>query len=78
VATALVSGALANKPGNGGNAWSRISWIRGLGRLGFDIWFVEQIDDRLAHAGAAYLDEVMLEFGLGDHYSLLRTDGATV
>jgi hypothetical protein len=40
---ALVSGALANKPGYGGEAWVRTSWLRGLDRLGFDTCFVEQI-----------------------------------
>ncbi len=40
---AIVSGALANKPGNGGNAWTRLSWLVGLRRLGFDVYFVEQI-----------------------------------
>ena len=42
--TAIVSGALANKPYNGGNAWTRLSWVRGLERLGYAVYFVEQID----------------------------------
>lgn len=41
---ALVSGALANKPYNGGEAWVRTSWLRGLSRLGFETCFVEQIE----------------------------------
>jgi hypothetical protein len=40
----LVSGAIANKPMNGGEAWVRMSWVRGLRRLGFDVCLVEQID----------------------------------
>lgn len=43
MATIVVSGALANKPGNSGEAWVRMSWARGFTRLGFDVWFVEQI-----------------------------------
>ena len=39
----IVSGALANKPGNGGNAWSRMSWTRGFERLGCDFFFIEQL-----------------------------------
>src|SRR2546423_839740 len=35
MATALVSGALANKCGNGGNAWTRLQWILGLNKPGF-------------------------------------------
>ena len=41
--TIVVSGAIANKPGNSGGAWERLSWVVGLRRLGFDVWFVEQI-----------------------------------
>lgn len=40
---AFVAGALANKPGNGGEAWVRLSWVRGLQRLGWQVVFVEQI-----------------------------------
>ncbi len=40
----LVSGAVANKPLSGGEAWVRMSWVRGLRRLGFEVCFVEQID----------------------------------
>jgi hypothetical protein len=45
MATAIVSGALANKPGNDGNAWTRLSWVRGLQRLGWQVAFVEQIQN---------------------------------
>jgi hypothetical protein len=40
----LVAGALANKAGNGGEAWVRLSWAQGLMRLGFDVFFIEQIE----------------------------------
>ena len=39
----LVSGALANKPLNGGEAWVRLNWVLGLRKLGFQVYFVEQI-----------------------------------
>ena len=39
----IVSGALANKYRNGGGTWERLSWVTGLRRLGFDVYFVEQI-----------------------------------
>lgn len=42
--TILVSGAIANKPLSGGEAWVRMSWVRGLRRLGFDVCLVEQIE----------------------------------
>lgn len=41
--TLVVSGAIANKPGNGGEAWVRLSWARGFQRLGFRVVLVEQI-----------------------------------
>lgn len=44
MSTILVSGAIANKPLSGGEAWVRMSWVRGLRRLGWDVCLVEQID----------------------------------
>jgi hypothetical protein len=44
MAVAVVSGAVANKPGNAGAAWTRLSWALGLRRLGFDLLFVEELD----------------------------------
>lgn len=41
--TVMVAGALANRPYNGGGAWVRMSWVRGLQRLGFDVVFVEEL-----------------------------------
>ncbi|HEY1381198.1 MAG TPA: hypothetical protein VGF55_30640 [Gemmataceae bacterium] len=69
MAVVIVAGALANKPGNGGEAWVRLSWVRGLQRLGCDVYFVEQVasgagpdreyfravTDRFALAGRAAL-----------------------
>jgi hypothetical protein len=85
-ATILISGALANKPFNGGNAWSRLSWIRGFQALGFEVLFVEQIashdcvDDNGAPArfrdssNRAYFTAVMRQFGL-EQSSALICDG---
>lgn len=39
----VVAGAVANKPLNAGGAWSRLTILRGLLRLGVDAWFVEEI-----------------------------------
>jgi hypothetical protein len=44
MARILVSGAVANKPASGGEAWVRMSWVRGLRRLGHEVCFVEQIE----------------------------------
>src|SRR5213596_1560258 len=50
--TIVVSGALANKPRNGGEAWVRLSWAAGLKRLGFRVVFIEQIAPRTCVDGA--------------------------
>jgi hypothetical protein len=57
VTTVLVAGALANKPGNAGAAWTRISWACGLRELGFDVHLVEQVGF-LDAAGKAWFGRV--------------------
>jgi hypothetical protein len=85
--TALLSGALANKPFNGGNAWSRLSWLLGFKRLGFEVWFVEQINrdccvdacrtvtDFTNSVNVAYFKAVMKQFGLEKSSALICDDG---
>ena len=85
--TLVVSGAIANKHLNGGEAWVRLSWILGLRRLGFDVWFVEQIDEATCvdATGAPapfaqsenrrYFEQVVERFGLGGRASLLYEGG---
>jgi hypothetical protein len=63
VATAIVGGVLAGKPGNGGNAWSRLSFVLGLRRLGFDALFVEQLES-MAPEGSEYFEQVCAQFGV--------------
>lgn len=66
----VVAGALANKYLNGGEAWVRLSWIEGFRRLGFDVWFVEQIAAQSPEP-AAFFERVTGEFGLSDRAVLL-------
>jgi hypothetical protein len=87
VPIAIVSGALANKPFNGGEAWVRLSWTLGLRRLGFDVYFVEEIDpagcvdseggraDFRASANRAYFESVTREFDLAGRAGLLCEGG---
>ena len=87
MATVLVGGAVANKLHNGGEAWVRLSWIRGLQQLGLDVWFVEQIDSATCvdadgnpapfaeSENRRYFDAVMAEFGLTERASLLFEGG---
>src|SRR5258706_448014 len=64
--TAIVAGVLAGKPGNGGNAWSRLSLVEGLRRLGLDVIFIEQLADPTPQA-TAYFEAIRNEFGLDGH-----------
>ena len=85
--TLVVSGAIANKHHNGGEAWVRLSWILGLRRLGHDVWFVEQIGAESCVDAAGrpapfersenrrYFDEVVERFGLSGRASLLYEGG---
>src|SRR6202023_1897439 len=85
--TFLVGGALANKYLNGGEAWVRLSWIRGFQRLGYRVHFVEQIDTAACvdehgepapferSAARAYFDRVVDQFGLTGAATLVLCDG---
>jgi len=90
MAIAIVSGALANKPFNGGNAWTRLSWVTGLKQMGFDVLFIEQIAeaDCVDAAGAttpfensvnlSYFCEIMEWAGLTRSSALICDDGNKV
>jgi hypothetical protein len=83
MAIAIVGGALANKPLNGGEAWVRMSWVLGLRRLGFDVYFAEELagdccaDEAgapapfAASANRAHFEAVVGEFGLERRAGLL-------
>jgi hypothetical protein len=84
---AIVSGALANKPFNGGNAWTRLSWVLGLRKLGCEVLFLEEIksDACVDNTGApcsfeasvnlSYFQETMSRFGLKQVSALLYDGG---
>jgi len=86
----IVSGALANKPYNGGNAWSRLSWLLGFKQLGFDVYFVEQIGhdaciDRQGQISPfkqsinfEFFEKTMQQFGLSEVSCLIYRDGQEV
>ena len=90
MATVFVAGALANKPGNGGEAWVRLSWVLGLRRLGFAVCFVEQLSDTACvdpggrsasleeSANLSWFQAVISRFGLAGSAALVADDGATI
>jgi hypothetical protein len=71
--TVVVGGALANKAGSGGEAWVRMSWVRGLQRLGLDVWFVEELAQSTGDdpAAEAWFRAVTERFGLEGRATLL-------
>jgi hypothetical protein len=83
----IVAGAIANQPGNGGNVWEKMSWASGSRRLGFDVYFVEQIapsaciDDRGAvvnfenSVNLAWFRSIVQWFGVADRCALVQTPG---
>jgi hypothetical protein len=86
----VVSGALANKPFNGGEAWVRLNWILGFQRLGYNVYFIEQIhqDTCTDASGAtvpfvqsvnlAYFRQVTEQFGLTDRAALIYLNGKEI
>jgi hypothetical protein len=67
---AIVSGALANRPGHGGEAWVPLSWALGLRRLGFEVVFAEQLAADSAEA-RSWFAKLMQRFGLADSSCLV-------
>ncbi len=87
---AIVSGAIANKPFNGGEAWVRLSWALGLKRLGYNVIFIEQINvdsdanerenaerQRLTES-VRYFGDMMKQFGLDQNASLVDRHGRSL
>jgi hypothetical protein len=87
MAIAIVAGAIANKPCNGGEAWVRLSWILGLRRLGFEVYFAEVLNasscvDRAGRPAPPeesinrlHLERVLGDFGLTRTTALLNEQG---
>jgi hypothetical protein len=86
VSSIIVSSAIANKPLNGGNAWAVLNWVLGLQKLGFDVYFIEQIASKAcvdalgnpapleASLNLAYFRQVMGDFGLQERAALILDD----
>jgi hypothetical protein len=88
--TVVVSGALANKYRMGGAVWTRLNWVLGLRKLGFRVYFVEQIERGTCvdAAGAvtafgdcvnlAYFKAVTEQFGLSGSAALIYDGGRQI
>lgn len=73
--TVVVAGALAHKPGNGGEAWNVLSWVRGLSLLGVDTWLLEEIAGPSSLRASGWFADVTTEFAIGDRAILLTGEG---
>ena len=79
----VVSGVIANKHLSGGAIWTRLNWTLGFRELGFDVYFVEEIEaascvdadgqpaEFRASANTAVFARVMRQFGLETKSALL-------
>jgi hypothetical protein len=78
--TVVVAGALANKAGSSGEAWVRMSWVRGLQALGLDVWFAEELGQRedAAEEAVAWFRAVAERFGLQNRATLFSHGEAVV
>ena len=84
----IISGAMANKHLNGGEAWVRLNWVLGLRQFGCEVYFIEQIasdtcvDEHGApapvetSANVRYFTDIMRMFDLEPSASLI-VDGGT-
>jgi hypothetical protein len=92
IKTAVVAGAIANKYGNGGEPWIRLSWIAGLRRLGYRVLFIEQVPlgTRIVERSESGADDdahvvcldwyrrIIDEFGLAGCAALIGADGRDI
>lgn len=86
----VVAGALANKAGSGGEAWVRLSWVRGLQKLGCSVHLIEQISPEACtdafgqvvelerSLNLEYFAGVTERFGLTGSAALILDDGSRV
>src|SRR5258706_14383527 len=86
----VVSGPLANKPFNGGAAWTRLSWTLGFRQLGWQVFFLEQIAAATCVDAAgvpaafdesvnlAFFQQVAQAYGLAGAAALIYDDGLQV
>jgi hypothetical protein len=77
--TVVVAGALTNKVGSAGEAWVRMSWVRGLEQLGLDVRFVEELPEgEIDPAAVRWFEEVSSRFSLDGRATLLHGGAAVV
>jgi hypothetical protein len=77
--TILVSGAIANKPFNGGNAWACLNYVFGFRKLGFDVYFLESMQPASCTAdNRNYFKKIVRESSLDGKVALISPDLQTL
>lgn len=74
---ALVGGAVAGKPFQGGAAWTRLSWARALEHLGFEVHLIEQLDGEPQPGAVDWFVATVAALGFRRRSTLLYADGST-
>jgi glycosyltransferase involved in cell wall biosynthesis len=74
----VVSGAVASKPFNGGNAVTRLAWMDGFRGIGVDAWFLEQMLGPTDDLGIAWLARLAARHGIADRVVVLDAAGEVV
>ena len=72
--TVVVAGALANKPCNGGEAWVRLTLVRGLLELGVEAHLVEESPDA-DERSIEFFGRALEQLGLSDRGTLIHENG---
>src|SRR5919107_5665513 len=82
-----IAGSIAQKPQQAGHSWQFLQYLLGLRRLGWDVLFVDRLEEEICRDAVgqrcdarssdnlAYLAAVMGEFGLQDAWSVVLDDG---
>ena len=88
MATILVGGSVAQRPGNGGHTWVFLQYLLGFRRLGYDVALVDRLESDMCvdetgrpcapedSENIRYLAAVMERVGLGDCWAVLCDGGA--
>ena len=74
----MVAGSLAGKPGNGGEAWVRLTWALGLAELGLPVHLVESADLAPDDPGVGWFESITGWAGLAERATLLDVRGETL
>ena len=87
MATILVGGSVAQRPGSGGHTWVFLQYLLGLRRLGHEVVLVDRLEPDMCldatgrpcdvedSENLRYLAAVMERFGLGERWAVLYGGG---